>query len=158
MNVRAFLLTLALTAAACVPVAAREAQPLARDPALEQRMIALTSQLRCLVCQNESLAASQADLALDLREQVREMMRRGMSDDQIVAYLVARYGNFVRYKPPFDAETALLWTAPFALVLLGLGGLVLLVRARRAAPDVPPLDAEQRAKVRALLDGAGERS
>jgi cytochrome c-type biogenesis protein CcmH len=135
---------------------ARDALPLAQDPVLEQRMVALTSELRCLVCQNESLAASQADLAKDLREQVRDMMRKGMTDQQIVAYLVARYGNFVRYRPPLDAETLPLWGAPALLVAIGLLALLLHLR-RRGRGTEAPLDEAELERARQLLARTGDQ-
>src|SRR5689334_11954493 len=100
---RALLCVLLLCTAAALP--AREAAPLADDPALEQRVMRLSSELRCLVCQNETLADSRADLAVDLRNQVREQMRAGKSDDQIKAWLTDRYGDFVLYRPPVKPTT-----------------------------------------------------
>lgn len=107
---------------------AKEAVPLAEDPVVEQRLIAITQDLRCLVCQNESLAASQAELAQDLRREVREMIRAGRSDDQIRSYLVARYGDFVLYKPPLKPTTWLLWGGPFALLFAAIAGFIAYVR------------------------------
>jgi cytochrome c-type biogenesis protein CcmH len=130
---------------------AREAPPAAADPAIEARMMALASQLRCLVCQNESLAASQADLAADLREEIREMMRQGKTNDQIVDYLVARYGDFVLYKPPLMPSTVLLWFGPLLLVLAGGYAVVRRIRRRSAAPGPELTDAE-RARAAELLD------
>src|SRR2546421_10018724 len=105
---------------ACVVVVAfaKDAKPV-EDPAIEQRMQALTQQLRCLVCQNETLADSQADLAEDLRKQIREQMKAGKSDQEILAYLTQRYGDFVLYNPPVKATTYLLWFGPFVLLLAG---------------------------------------
>lgn len=111
----AFLLWLPLTAHSA------EAVPLAADPVLEQRMIALAADLRCLVCQNESLAGSPAPLANDLRKEIRELMQAGKSDAEIIAYLTQRYGDFVLYRPPVKPLTWLLWFGPFAL-LVGFGG------------------------------------
>src|SRR5438128_3230878 len=95
---------------------AKEAQP-NEDPKIEQRMRILTEQLRCLVCQNETLADSRADLAEDLRRQIREQMKAGKSDKEIIAYLTDRYGDFVLYKPPVKATTYLLWFGPFAFLI-----------------------------------------
>lgn len=147
---RAFL-AIALCLLACTRAAwAAEAQPLAQDPVVEQRMISITQDLRCLVCQNESLAGSHAELAEDLRREVREQVRQGKSDQQIVDYLVARYGNFVRYKPPFEPSTALLWLGPFALLAAGMA--LLLRRVRRGAgADEPPLDDGERERAALLL-------
>ena len=95
--------------------AAREASSAVDDPALEKRVVKLTSELRCLVCQNQSLADSHADLAIDLKNQVRGQMQAGKSDAEIRDYMVARYGDFVLYDPPFKATTWVLWAGPFAL-------------------------------------------
>jgi cytochrome c-type biogenesis protein CcmH len=145
------LITFALCLLACARTAlGAEAQPLAQDPVVEQRMISITQDLRCLVCQNESLAGSHAELAEDLRREVREQIRQDKSDQEIVDYLVARYGNFVRYKPPFEASTVLLWLGPFAL--LAAGAALLLLRIRRAArAGEPPLDDAERERAALLL-------
>ena len=110
---------------------AGEAKDLAADPVLEKRMIGLAENLRCLVCQNESLASSHAELAEDLRREVREQMAKGKNDQEIIDYLVARYGDFVLYKPPVKSYTVLLWFGPFALLLIGAGVLVFQLRKRR---------------------------
>ena len=123
------------------------------DPAVEQRLKDLSEELRCLVCQNETIAASQAPLALDLRNQIRTMIRQGKSDDEIRAYLVDRYGDFVLYKPPLKATTLLLWIGPFVLLAIGAGVVVFIARSRRKpagpAPEVPP---ERRREISELLD------
>jgi cytochrome c-type biogenesis protein CcmH len=137
----------------CAQGAAREAPSAAADPGLESRVIKLTSELRCLVCQNQSLADSHADLAIDLRNQVRNQMQAGKSDAEIRDYMVARYGDFVLYDPPFKSSTLLLWAGPFALLLIGLLGLAAYVRSRRRrlpAGELTPLD---RARAEALLRG-----
>lgn len=108
---------------------AGEAQDLAEDPVLEKRMIGLAEKLRCLVCQNESLASSHSELAEDLRREVREQMAKGMSDEQIIDYLVARYGDFVLYQPRVKASTLLLWFGPF--LLLGGGAAMLIFQLRK---------------------------
>ena len=115
------------------PLAAMAVQPgeIMTDPRLEARARALSAELRCMVCQNESIDESNADLARDLRLLVRERLQAGDSDDQIRAFLVRRYGDFILLKPPFKPETWLLWGAPF-LVLLA-GGCVILIARRRAA-------------------------
>ena len=125
------------------------------DAAVEQRLKDLGEQLRCLVCQNETIAASQAPLALDLRNEIRGMIKQGKSDDQIRAYLVARYGDFVLYKPPFKPVTALLWIGPFALLLLGAVILVVVLRRRStaAAPAPRPGTDAERAAIASLLEG-----
>src|SRR2546423_7064550 len=101
-------------------VAAQEAKPMADDPVLEERVMKLSRELRCLVCQNETLADSRADLAEDLRTQIREQMKAGKSDKEIINYLTTRYGKFILYNPPVDPTTYLLWFGPFVLLLAGL--------------------------------------
>ena len=98
---------------------AGEARPLAEDPALEARLKAMSQELRCLVCQNSTLADSSAPLAEDLRKEIRAQMRAGKSDKEVVNYLVARYGDFVRYRPPINNSTALLWFGPFLILIIG---------------------------------------
>jgi cytochrome c-type biogenesis protein CcmH len=105
------------------------------DPALEARVLKLSAELRCLVCQNQTIADSNADLALDLRRQVREMLQQGRSDREVLDFMTARYGDFVLYRPPVRSDTALLWFGPAALMLLGLGVLVFVLRRRAALPD-----------------------
>jgi len=108
------------------------AKDLAEDPVLEKRMIGLAENLRCLVCQNESLASSRSELANDLRQEVREQMLKGMSDQEIIDYLVSRYGDYVLFDPPVKSYTLLLWYGPFALLLVGLAGLILQLRKRKS--------------------------
>ena len=126
-----------------LPAAAKEAETVATDPALEARMMVLATELRCLVCQNQTIADSHADLAVDLRQQIREMLQKGMSEDQIRAYMTERYGDFVLYKPPLEARTALLWFGPGALLIGSLAGLVWVLRRRSRMADGafdPPTD------------------
>ena len=126
------------------------------EPALEARYRALISELRCLVCQNQTLADSNAPLAVDLRDEVREQLAAGASDDEVVAYLTARYGDFVLYRPRFTAMTAALWLAPLLLLLLALA--VAWRALRRDSGAAPAADEAERARVRALLrDGDGAR-
>jgi cytochrome c-type biogenesis protein CcmH len=125
---------------------AKEAVPVAANAAEEARVMALAVELRCLVCQNQTIADSHADLAVDLRNQIREMLAQGQSDDQIRQYMTDRYGDFVLYKPPFKATTALLWVGPPALLVLALLALFLMLRSRqRASPESfdPETDEEQ---------------
>ena len=129
-----WLLALCILLSACV-VQAREAAPAAADPELEARMLRIASELRCLVCQNQTIADSHAALAEDLREQVRELLRRGQSDDDVVAFMTARYGDFVLYRPPLKASTVLLWIGPPLLLLGGVAGLLALLRRRSRLPD-----------------------
>ena len=138
---------------ALVPLAglARTAAPLAADPALELRLMSLAGELRCLVCQNQSLAESNAELAADLRNEIREQMRRGASDQDVIDYLVARYGDFVLYRPPLKASTLLLWSGPAILLLLGIGFLTRTLTRRRAHLVKTPLSDAARARAQELL-------
>ena len=114
-----------------VNACAKEAPATAADAAFEKRVTRLSEELRCLVCQNQTIADSNAELAVDLRNQVREQMRQGRSDQAIRDYMVERYGDFILYRPPVKASTALLWFGPLLLVVGGIGGLALYVRQRR---------------------------
>ena len=114
---------------------ADEARPLAADPELEARVMKLSAELRCLVCQNQTIADSHAGLAIDLRNQVREMLRQGKSEKEVLAYMTARYGDFVLYRPPMKETTALLWLGPAMLFAGGIGVLVLVLRRRARAGD-----------------------
>lgn len=153
---RAMLMVLALAGGAYfLPAveAAGEAAPVADDPVLEARVMDLSYKLRCLVCQNESIAESRAPLALDLRNQVREQFAAGKSEKEVIDFLVARYGDFVLYSPPFKATTVLLWVGPGLLLIAGAGWLLLRLRSR-ARDDGPHLTDAERARARALLEGA----
>ena len=134
--------------------AAQQARPMAEDPALEARVLAISEDLRCLVCQNETIAASRADLAVDLRNQVREQLRAGKSEREILDYMVARYGDFVLYKPPVKPTTYLLWIGPFVLlVLMAVWMWRTLVRRRQeAAAAAAPLSDADHERARALLE------
>jgi cytochrome c-type biogenesis protein CcmH len=129
-----FLLVLLMAGLAALSHA-NEAAPVADDPLLEARMLAITAELRCLVCQNQSIADSHADLAVDLRRQVREMLVKGASNQQIIDYMTARYGDFVLYRPPVKKTTALLWFGPPVLLLVGLGLLYGVLRRRSRMSD-----------------------
>ncbi|MEQ1767272.1 MAG: cytochrome c-type biogenesis protein [Methylotenera sp.] len=133
-------------------VLAEEAQPLEANQAIEVQVQRLSEELRCLVCQNQTLADSHADLALDLKREIREMATKGMSDKEIVDYLVERYGDFVRYRPPLKSSTVLLWVGPFGLLLAGGVGLFLQLRRRQTMTTDAPLSAEEARKVSELLD------
>ncbi|WP_235893143.1 cytochrome c-type biogenesis protein [Pelomicrobium methylotrophicum] len=148
------LLAIALMA---FPVMGKEATPVAEDPVLEARLQKLAKELRCLVCQNESLADSNADLAHDLRREMREMMKQGKSNREIVDFLVARYGDFVLYRPPLKPTTAALWAGPFVLLATGAVALAIVLRRRQARQGEPPLNEEERRKADALLQAGGER-
>ncbi|MFN4149296.1 MAG: cytochrome c-type biogenesis protein CcmH, partial [Rhodocyclaceae bacterium] len=121
------------------------------DPAVERRMVRITEELRCLVCQNESLAGSQADLAKDLREEVRNLIKAGKSDDEVKEFLVSRYGDFVLYKPRVKPVTYLLWGGPFLLLIIGLVSLVRYLRRRNRQLTAAPLTEEERKQAEALL-------
>ncbi len=121
-------------------VFAGEAKPLADDPVLEARLKALSQELRCLVCQNTTLADSTAPLAEDLRQEIRQLMREGKSDKEVVDYLVARYGNFVRYRPPVNNSTALLWFGPFLLLIVGGFVLFRVLKKHAIGEDIQPED------------------
>ncbi len=131
---------------------AGEAKDLAEDPVLEKRMIGLAEKLRCLVCQNESLASSHAELAEDLRREVREQMKKDKTDQEIIDYLVARYGDFVLYDPPMKNYTILLWFGPFALLLGGAGALIYQLRKRRQTVPEISLSVEAQQRAAALLN------
>lgn len=131
---------------------AGEAKDMAADPVLEKRMIGLAEKLRCLVCQNESLASSHAELAEDLRREVREQMSQNKTDEEIIDYLVARYGDFVLYDPPMKSYTLLLWFGPFALLLGGAGMLIYQLRKRRQTVPEASLTAEDQQRAADLLN------
>jgi len=147
------LLALTATLGAFAPAAlAEEAPPLAADPVAEKRLIALSEELRCLVCQNQSIADSHAELADDLRREIRGMIQAGKSDKEIIDFMVARYGDFVLYRPPLKATTVILWAGPLVLMVLGLIALIryLRQRNRRLAADTP-LSADEARQAEALL-------
>jgi len=146
-----FLALLALLA--IIPGYAKDARPAAADPALEKRVMALSSELRCLVCQNQTIADSNADLASDLRKEIREKMQQGASNSEIIDFMVARYGDFVLYRPPLKTTTFLLWFGPLLLLAAGALVLVRLVRRRRPAADAE-MTAAQRSQAAELLAGS----
>jgi cytochrome c-type biogenesis protein CcmH len=133
------------------PAFAGEAAPNAEDPVIEQRMIKLSEDLRCLVCQNESLAGSHAELAEDLRREIRAQMKAGKSDQEVLDYLIARYGDFVLYQPPFKPVTYLLWLGPLLFLLIGGGVWYATLKKRRALKETP-LDEKQLAAAEQLLN------
>lgn len=136
---------------------AKEAQPDAADPQLEKRVMKLSQELRCLVCQNETLADSRADLAEDLRSKIREQMKAGKSDKEIVAFLTDRYGDFVLYRPPVKPTTYLLWFGPFVLLIAGLALLFRYLKQRRELISERPLSAEERGRAEELLRAEPEK-
>lgn len=141
-------LLLAVLLFACAAASVSAAAPDARE--LDDRVMHLTEKLRCLVCQNQSIAESQADLANDLRREVREMLAAGKSDQEIIDYMVQRYGDFVLYDPPFKTSTLLLWGGPAALLLLAAGGFGWTLR-QRVRTRATPLSDSERAAALALL-------
>ena len=133
-------------------ILAKEAAPLAEDPELEKTVNDITAELRCLVCQNQTIADSHAELAVDLKNQVRDMVKAGQNQDQIVDYMVQRYGDFVLYRPPVKNTTYLLWIGPFLLLAIGLLVLVVNLRKRAAMVEVDaPLSKEQSQRLHDLL-------
>jgi cytochrome c-type biogenesis protein CcmH len=147
------LLVLLLAVLACALASAKEATPLAEDPVVEQRLIAISEEMRCLVCQNESLAGSRAELAQDLRRELRELIRAGKSDAEIKEFMVSRYGDFVLYRPPVKPTTWLLWAGPFVLMIGGIVALLVYLRRRgqAVAGGDAALSDDDRNRVQALL-------
>ena len=146
-----FALLLALTAFAAQ---AKEAPLAAENPELEKRVMALSEELRCLVCQNQTLADSHAELAIDLKNQVREKLASGMSNQDVIDYMVERYGDFVLYKPPVKGTTWVLWFGPFLLLAVGIAVLLRKLARRRGAEEKLPETEWKRAA--ALLEGADD--
>jgi len=140
----------------CLAVA-EEARPLADNPQIEARLKTLAVELRCLVCQNQTLADSHAPLAEDLRREVREMIAKGMSDREIIDFLVQRYGDFVLYRPPWKASTTLLWLGPFLLLIAGATGLVFALRRRQKKLADVSLSEEEHNRVAQLLSEGTNR-
>lgn len=136
---------------ACGLLQAKEAAPLADDEVVEKRLIAIAEELRCLVCQNESLAGSRADLAEDLRREVRKLIKEGKSDQEVRDFLVSRYGDFVLYRPPVKPTTWLLWAGPFVLMIAGIAALVAYLRRRGREVKDTTLSDEERRRAEALL-------
>ena len=152
-------LVLLVVAIALSPILllAADAVPTEKDPVASARAVALADKLRCLVCQNQTILESNADLAQDLRRQIREQIAAGKSDKDIVNYMVARYGDFVLYQPPVKPTTLLLWAGPALLVAIGFLVLARTVRVRRARPEEPALTTEERERVARLLAGDGAK-
>lgn len=154
--IRTLLLAFVLACSA-VPALAVDPREALKDPALEHRAREISKGLRCLVCQNESIDDSNADLARDLRRLVRVRLQAGDSDQQVVDYIVSRYGDFVLLKPPFKAATLVLWLGPAVIIVLGFAGLVYTLRRRvKAAPAPAPLSETERRRLEALLAEDGK--
>ena len=130
----------------------KEAIPVAEDPVVEKRMLALTMDLRCLVCQNESVADSRADFSNDIRREIREQIKANKTDQEIVQFLVDRYGDFVLYNPPMKPTTIFLWFGPIVLFIIGLGTLIVYLRRRREQMEEVSLSEVQLKKAEALLN------
>ena len=130
----------------------KEAVPVAEDPEVEKRMLALTMDLRCLVCQNETIADSRADFSNDIRREIREQIKANKTDQEIVQFLVDRYGDFVLYNPPMKATTILLWFGPVVLFIIGFGSLIVYLRRRREQITEVTLSEAQLKKAEALLN------
>lgn len=146
-----FWLALLLALQCALTAYAAEAPLLADDPVVEKRLIGISEELRCLVCQNESLAGSRADLALDLRREIRTLIKADKTDAEIMDFMVSRYGDFVRYRPPVNPVTWLLWFGPFVLLAGAVYGLVRIVRTHQRDAEPQPLDEAQRAKAQSIL-------
>jgi len=137
------------------PAQAAEAVPVSEDPALELRVQRLANELRCLVCQNQTIADSNAELAVDLRNQVREQLRQGKSEEEILSYMVQRYGDFVRYRPPVKMQTLVLWIGPFLLLAGGVFALMRYLR-RRPQPESDELPQARLEEAADILRGKKE--
>ena len=154
-NVTYMLLFCAVVVVA-IPVNAKEATPMAADPVMEKLVNEISAEVRCLVCQNQTIADSHAALAVDLKNQVREMVKQGKSRDDVVDYMVERYGDFVRYRPPVKPTTYLLWVGPFLLLAGGLIILVVNLRKRKATVTEAPLSEEEHQKLDSILHSANK--
>jgi cytochrome c-type biogenesis protein CcmH len=145
-------LTILLLALASLSLQAKEAAPLAQDEVTEKRLVEISSELRCLVCQNESLSGSQAELANDLRREIRTLIKDGKSDNEIMEFMVNRYGDFVRYRPPLKGITLLLWFGPALLFVGALVALFSYLRRRNSAINDAPLSADEQRQAERLLN------
>lgn len=155
---RKTIIALMLAFSILAPAGAGEAADLAEDPVAEKRLNEISAELRCLVCQNESLAGSRADLAVDLRREIRTMIHEGKSDAQILDFMVTRYGDFVLYRPPVKPLTWALWFGPALLLLLAGWGLWRLIRRPKDRhQNTPELSPEQQARAKALLDSTSDQ-
>ena len=130
---------------------ANEATPLAEDPALEQRLISISEEMRCLVCQNESLSGSRSELAQDLRREIRDLIRQGKTDAEIRTFMVDRYGDFILYRPPVKPITWLLWIGPFILMVAGIAALLMYLRRRSGQVHNATLTEDENKRIDALL-------
>jgi cytochrome c-type biogenesis protein CcmH len=152
------LFVMTITVTVTTTAIAKEAAPMADDPELEKKVNAIAAELRCLVCQNQTIADSHAELAVDLKEQVRTMVREGKTRDDVVDYMVQRYGDFVRYRPPVKPTTYLLWAGPFLLLFGGLMILGVNLKRRRAKTTDAPLSEEEHQKLETILHSENKTS
>ena len=130
---------------------ADEATPLASDPALEQRLVSISEEMRCLVCQNESLSGSRSELAQDLRREIRDLIQQGKTDAEIRTFMVDRYGDFILYRPPVKPTTWLLWIGPFVLMFAGIVALLIYLRRRNTQVATTSLSDDENKRIDALL-------
>jgi len=131
---------------------AKEAEPVMGDPVLQARVMKLAGELRCLVCQGESLAESHSDFAADMLRKIRALVEQGKTDQEIKDYLVARYGDFILYRPPFSGITLVVWLFPILLLTAGASLLIFNLKRRRARVKVAPLSEEEQTRVKNLLN------
>jgi cytochrome c-type biogenesis protein CcmH len=153
MRILLAMLLLALTLGSAL---GKEAAPLAEDEAVEARLIGISEEMRCLVCQNESLAGSHAELAEDLRREIRGLIKQGKTDQEVMEFMVSRYGDFVRYRPPVKPVTWLLWFGPFLLLVAGIVVLVAYLRRRGRHIQETPLSEAEHQRAQTLLNDKGE--
>ena len=130
---------------------ADEAAPLASDPVLEQRLVSISEEMRCLVCQNESLSGSRSELAQDLRREIRDLIKQGKTDAEIRTFMVDRYGDFILYRPPVKPTTWLLWIGPFVLMFAGIVALLMYLRRRNTQVATTSLSDDENKRIDALL-------
>jgi cytochrome c-type biogenesis protein CcmH len=130
---------------------ADEAAPLASDPVLEQRLVSISEEMRCLVCQNESLSGSRSELAQDLRREIRDLIKQGKTDAEIRTFMVDRYGDFILYRPPVKPTTWLLWIGPFVLMFAGIVALLIYLRRRNTQVATTSLSDDENKRIDALL-------
>jgi cytochrome c-type biogenesis protein CcmH len=154
---KSLVAVLLLAFAWSVSIYADEAQPVMGNQVLQDRVMKLAGELRCLVCQGESLAESHSDFAKDMRVKIRDLIQQGKTNQEVKDYLVARYGDFILYRPPFSGITAYIWIAPFVLAAAGASLLIINIKRRRTRIKVAPLSAEEQARVDSLLkEDAGD--
>ena len=151
------MLVLAAIVWSPLAASAADAVPTEKDAVVASRVVKLSEKLRCLVCQNQTIADSNADLAEDLRRQIREQIAAGRSDAQILDYMVARYGDFVLYEPPLKPTTVLLWAGPALLLVIGFVVLARVLRTRREEAAAPPLTHDEHQRAAQLLSGSAEK-